>query len=588
MNTNRRVFPQFAVVASASGLPTILLAGATFLTAASGCQPGGNEEAKFEKPPKPVSVMTLSRSKQLQEQLITGSIAPWKTEQVGFEVSGRVNFVIEQNEEIQPVLPSGVAKPATPLATLEPERFEIAIETALADVEVAQKQLEANQVAITQRLPASIESAESEMEVAEADFDRVTQLIEQSAISRAEFDDAKNRLRAAQAALTASQAQLAQAKAQQAALQAQVNRAQQSVEEAERNLRNTRLFSSFRGIISQVHTVPGSYVNPGDPVVTVQMMDPMLVEFEVSPKDSRKYARGDILNVFIADGHGNRERSSGMVYTVDAVADPNSRTYTVALHIRNKKEPFNEVGTEIDCRLQTEHIYSLNVGPVITGDTRQLVEQRCLHKIGDNIVVWKISNRKANQPSDPSNRVLIVEPVKVSCGSDVIPLLGQWNFVPVEFEDPSQIDIENDLITDQLVITDVDSVSTSKEDPWAPRRVLLNQQRWKLRTGDVVQVLMSGNSVSQGFFVPMKAVLSDNGSSFVHVIESAADGTTTARRVQVTLPNDTSMQGDSIQVQVQPVEASGLSDGMQIVIAGTHYLTGGDRVNVVSIGGTRE
>ncbi|MFN3193097.1 MAG: HlyD family secretion protein [Aureliella sp.] len=558
----------------------VFATGLLLLSAASGCRQDRGAEAEPEKPPKPVSVMTLSQSKQIQQQLITGSIAPWKTEQVGFEVAGRVNFVIELNEEIQPILPSSVASPATPLATLDPERFEIAIETALADVQVALRQLEANQVAITQRLPATIESAQSEKEVAQADFDRVTKLIEQSAISRAEFDDAKNRIRAATSALTASEAQLAQAKAEQAALKAQVNRAQQAVEEARRNLRNTKLFSSFRGIASQVHTVPGSYVSPGDPVVTVQMMDPMLVEFEVSPKDSRKYSRGDILNVFVSDSSGNRELANGMVYTVDAVADPNSRTYTVALHIRNEKESVLAVGDSEATELQqTERIFSLNVGPIITGDTRQLVEQQCLHQIGDATVVWKIKNRRANQATDPTDRVLIVEPVKVTAGSEVIPLLGQWNFVPVEFEDPSSVDIENDLIIGRL--KPPQQASNEAADLLSPKRVLLTQPRWKLRSGDVVQVLMSGDTVSQGYFVPMKAVLSSGGSSFVHIIESPKDDNTIARRVEVALQEDSSIAGDSIRVQVLPIEDGALRDGTQIVIAGTHYLTDGDRVNVV-------
>ena len=581
-------FTQFARIQGSTnfaiGLGIFL---ATCLTIC-GCKPSGDAIPIVNKPPKPVSVMALSQSQQFQEQLITGSIAPWKTEQVGFENAGRVNFVIELNEEIQPILPSGVASPATPLATLDPERFEIAVEAAAADVLVAQRRLEANLVAIEQGLPASIESAQSELEVAQADFERAQQLIEQSAISQAEFDDAKNRLRAATAAHTASEAQLAQAQAEQAALKAQVGRAEQAAEEAKRNLRNTKLFSSFRGIVSQVHTVPGSFVNPGDPVVTVQMMDPMLVEFEVSPKESRKYARGDILNVFVSDNDGNRELASGMVYTVDAVADPDSRTYTVALHIRNKKEQivYDANNAEEELNLpQTQRIFSLNVGPVITGDSRQLVEQRCLHKIGDEVVVWKIKNRKANHATNPRDRVLVVEPVKVTTGTDVIPLLGQWNFVPVEFEDPSEIDIENDLITDQLVFPDAIE-GPADANLWAPRRVLLQQQRWKLRTGDVVQVLMSGNTISQGYFVPMKAVLSDNGKSFLHVVDSSDSGNPIARRVDIQLQKENSVVGETIRVQVLPDASGRLRDGMQVVVGGTHYLADGDPVNVVTTTGS--
>ena len=565
--------------------------GVASLLATCGCKPSRDPQLEVAKPPRPVSVMTLNRSKQLREQLITGSIAPWKTEQLGFEVAGRLNFVIELNEEIQPVLPDGVAAPATPLATLDPERFQIAVDTALADVQVAKKNLGATQVSISQRLPALIESAESELEVAQADFDRVSLLVSQSAISQADFDDAKNRLRAAKAALAASQAQLAQANAQQEALKAQVTRAEHAVEEAKRNLRNAKLFSSFRGIVSQVHTVPGSYVSPGDPVVTVQMMDPMLVEFEVSPRDARRYSRGDILDVFIPDGNGNRELANGMVYTVDAVADPDSRTYTVALHLRNQKQPVSYSDTDESARElpTTDRVFSLNVGPIITGDDRLLVEQRCLHKLGDSTVVWKIKNRKANHATTPSDRILLVEPVRVTPGSTIIPLLGQWSFVPVVFDNPKSIDIENDLITGKIQFASETAGGDFQlsDDSLAPRRVLLSTDRWKLRTGDVVQVLMAGKMLTQGFFVPMKAVLNDNGKSFIHAVERSENGNTVARRVEVMIQEESSAVGDTIRVPIVPIESGTLQEGTQIVVAGTHYLTDGSHVNVVTGQGSK-
>ncbi len=555
----------------------------------TGCQRTQVNEKGNVKPPKPVSVMTLNRTKQIQRQMITGTIAPWKTEQIGFEVSGRVSFVIEKNDEVQPVLPSDIGAPPTPLATIDSERFSIAVQTAEADKQVAEKRLEANHIAITQRIPAAIESAESELKFAQAEFERATRI--EDAISRSEFDAARNRLRVAQSSLASAEAELAQARAEQATLESQVQRHSQAIKEANRSLRNTTLYSSFRGIVSEVHAVAGSFVNPGDPVATVQMMDPMLVQFEVSPNEARRYAKGDILDVLITNNKGKRQSANGMVYTVDAVADSNSRTYTVTLHIRNHKESVvhatNVNGTESNKSIaRTRRIFSLDVAPVVTGGQQQLIEQSCLQKIGEQTVVWKITNRKANQASDPKDRVLMVEPVKVTSGTEEITLLGQWKFVPVEFADPSAIDLENDLVTGKLVFPEetidnsINDLSTAV-DPWAPRAVMLEQQRWALRAGDVVQVVSSDGSLQRGHYIPMKAVMNENGKAFVHVVERNDHGEQVARRVGVQVQNQSVFSEDTIRVQVLPLLEDGLVDGMQVVIGGSHYLTDGARVNVV-------
>ena len=120
-------------------------------------------------------------------------------------------------------------------------------------------------------------------------------------------------------------------------------------------------------------------------------MDPMLVQFEVSAQDSRRYAKGDIRKIFITNRDGKPQSISGIVYTVDSVADPNSRTYTVTLQVRNKQQSLTSLDVNAEGIAITDGIFPLNLGPIITGDERQLVEQRCLHTIGGESYVWKLS-----------------------------------------------------------------------------------------------------------------------------------------------------------------------------------------------------
>ena len=68
-----------------------------------GC--GGNKEEEAAAPPRPVEVMTLSSQSDFGQKIITGSVGSWKTEQIAFEVNGRIKRVIEPNEDVVGKIP---------------------------------------------------------------------------------------------------------------------------------------------------------------------------------------------------------------------------------------------------------------------------------------------------------------------------------------------------------------------------------------------------------------------------------------------------------------------------------------------------
>ncbi|WP_218922356.1 HlyD family secretion protein [Fuerstiella marisgermanici] len=173
---------------------------------------------------------------------------PWKSEQIGFEVAGRVAEVIEPNEFVTPQIGSEADERtpgATPLARLDAEELKIAVESAEASVEVAKLNRDANLVTIEQQLPAQIESAKAEAELADIELSRALKLSKQSAISRSELDAARTNAATMKSRLASSNAELAQAKARQLALEAQILQARQQLSEAQRSLRNAVLFRPF-------------------------------------------------------------------------------------------------------------------------------------------------------------------------------------------------------------------------------------------------------------------------------------------------------------------------------------------------------
>ncbi len=565
----------------------------------TGCAPQQDDSVPTEKPPKPVTIATLRQTSPTNSQFMTGSVVPWKSEQIGFEVAGRVAEVIEPNEFVSPQIGGQTddRRPGpTPLARLDDEALKIAVESAYASVEVAKLNRDANLVTIEQQLPAQIESAKAEADLADIELSRALELSKQNAVSLSELDAAQTNASTTKSRLASSRAELAQAKARQLALEAQILQAQQQLSEAQRSLRNAVLYSPFPGLVSQIHAVPGTYVKEGDPVVTVQMMDPMTIEFEVTARDSRRYRRGDMLSVQVTDGSGTSRQLSGMVYRVDTVADPAARTFTVTLHVRNEIDDSAYQSPDTDEPIAwTDQITPLNIGPMITGDRRQLVVREAVHTIGGQTFVWKVTNRRWGTPSPPGDRLLSVTKVPVRITSDVIPYLGRWKFVAIEFTDPNQeMDVDHDLITGKLFFKARESepsIAAASERPdlesWRGSRVMLDEQRWLLRSGDVAQISLTTDEPTDGFYVPMKAVREEQGQTFVHVLDGT-ESQAIARRVFVDVAEGESVLGETVLLRISSISREQLREGTQVIVEGTHYLNDGDRVLVSPLGSAQQ
>lgn len=544
-----------------------------------GCQNSSNDEqATFQKPPKPVSTMKLQHSAPSIPRYTSATVSPWKAERIGFELPGRVVEVIEPNEMVTAHLPGNDPQNGTVLARLDDERLRIALETIKADTEVVQRRLETNRITIENRLPARIKAAEAELKLAQRELKRSIKL--SNAISQSELDAIRTRATTARLQVTSAEAELAQAKAEQLALEAQVRQSQQRMAEAKRNLRNTVLYSSFPGQVAEIHAVPGTYAAAGDPIATVLMMDPMVVEFETTAESSRRYQRGDTLNLAITDKTGNDRRLTGSVYNVDSVADPETRTFTVTLHVRNQKTL--ELPASPRRVARTKSILPLNSGSMVANDDRLLVDQNTIHQIKGKTFIWKVTNRTADQSTTTEDRLLNVQPLEINIVNDKkISFLGRWNYVEVEFANPDEIDIQRDLITGQLYF-DGDTDASKVLEDWTINEVLLDDERWMLRAGDVARVALFPENSATGFYVPMKAVRRENEQTFIHVVDSTKPETT-VRRIKVEVVSKQSSVSESLLLQIESAVGQSLQEGLEVVVGGTHFLKDGDRVRVVPI-----
>lgn len=487
------------------------------LAAILGCGSGGGDEEK--KPlPRPVTYMLLKKNDPSNLTRVTGSAESWKVEKVGFQVEGRVSFVVEPGVEIKGNTydeKGEVLSYGTVMAGLDNERQLLRVKEAKARVNARQADLDRRA----------------------KEYRRQANLLKQGATSQKRYDQAESEFRVAKA---------------------RVLEDQRAARQAEVDLRDTRLHSPFDGQVSKVHVIPGGYVEPGQPVLTVQMMDPMKVEIAVSPQMDRRINYNDLLKVYV---EGYEEPIEGLVWLKDTVADAATRTFMVTLLVRNRRV---EVGVPDELAGKTFHrtedVLKLDTENP-DGKPRYYATQIAIHRDEEGYFLWKVEGLSAADLFADFNPVFTVRKVPVVPGDSVVRILQL--FVYRELKDIGSLDPANDLVTGKLPagVKDGDTV-------------FLSRKRWLLRPGELVHADFSGGKVAKGFYVPASSITQDGRGSYVYVVSEAEPGKEYAKRVDIALEASVSNFR-----RIEPVKSGELNEGKKIIVDGVHYLHDGDLIN---------
>lgn len=167
-------------------------------------------------------------------------------------------------------------------------------------------QLDAQDYALgAQAAQAQVQAAQTQRDLAQADWQRFSALQAQGFISPVELDRRR-------AQLEAAQAQLQQAKAQ-ATVQGNQNH-------------YTQLRSDAAGVVTGVHAEPGQVVAAGAPVLTVALDGPRDAVFAVPEGFQAQLTVGQTVQV---QPWGDGAALAGQVREVAASADPVTRTFLV-------------------------------------------------------------------------------------------------------------------------------------------------------------------------------------------------------------------------------------------------------------------
>lgn len=93
------------------------------------------------------------------------------------------------------------------------------------------------------------------------------------------------------------------------------------------------LRAPFAGRLGITTLNPGQYLNPGDKVVTLQAIDPILVDFRVPQQDVARIAAGQTVHVTTDAFPG--QTFNGKITAIDPRVDPASRNFQVEASVEN-------------------------------------------------------------------------------------------------------------------------------------------------------------------------------------------------------------------------------------------------------------
>ncbi|HEY1227783.1 MAG TPA: efflux RND transporter periplasmic adaptor subunit, partial [Ramlibacter sp.] len=254
------------------------------VTIAGALLAGCSKPGPAPEPVRAVKVLTVAPSTYQSAHEFSGEVRPRIESRLGFRIPGKI--VRRQAEAGQRVKPGDV------LAQIDPQDYRLAADAARAQVAAAQ----------------------TNRDLAAADFQRYSRLKDQNFISGAELERRDTALKAAQAQLQQAQAQLA----------TQSNQA-----------KYTNLVADAAGVITAIEAEPGQVVTAGMPVVRIAQDGPRDVVFSVPEDKVAAIRAGTPVAVRVWSGGS----FDGKVREVGASADPVTRTFTVKVGLEGREQP---------------------------------------------------------------------------------------------------------------------------------------------------------------------------------------------------------------------------------------------------------
>lgn len=497
----------------------------------------------------PVHVMDVESSRLANKARLTGSVMPWKSEDVRFQVPGKLaelkiltpgtNVRGELFDENKKIIYEG-----DPIAVLDTVPYKMAVSEAASNVEVARIRLEASRQAeqvaqeVVRAAQARIEASMTEIneivpqdlkiakeqyllaknnhELVEKAFANKDVTDSRRAEARAGMEIALSTLKKAElqkgfkekelqtykAELVKAQVEEKLRDAEEKIAEAQLKQAQTALERAQSDLNKCTLRAPFSGIISKLYVNPGTMVDLTTPIANLVMIDPVRVDVAVSFKKIRDFYSGNEVKVFPLREQSKPEK--GYVYNIQTTADPATRTFLAVITVRNYEFDLDNLVSYKDARaLPVVKDMGAIVRRNADGSGYFYVDVRAVQKDDKGTYVWKMI-KEAGQRFTPEVAVQKVY-IQIDEQADYVNVIT-WLFR--KLKDSGGLTEDDSLL--------VNPPATLKNND----KVLQLRQDWMFHPGELVEVEYD-RELAEGIYLPTEAILEsdDKKSYYVFVVE---------------------------------------------------------------------
>ena len=284
--------------------PVLALAGMTLVVMLAGCK---REVAEEAQPVRPVRTVIVEKAGLGETIVLTGQIQAEKEVALAFRIGGRI---------VERLADTGDRVTADQvLAKLDPQNELNALRSA----------------------QAALSAAKGRLEQDSNHFDRQQTLLQQGWATRANFDQAQQALRTAQAAVDDAEAQ---------------------VEIAEDRVSYTQLKAVVKGTITGRSAESGEVVQPGQTIFTIARDSGWDAVFDV-PAQVLRTAPGEA-DVIVALTDDPTVTAKGRVRQVDPQADPITRTFKVRVAVNDPPADMR-LGATVSGRIEVDHGHGISV-----------------------------------------------------------------------------------------------------------------------------------------------------------------------------------------------------------------------------------
>ena len=194
------------------------------------------------------------------------------------------------------------------------------------DLDVSSRRAEAAREGVRTAVPeadSAVSAARANLDLAQATFGRMEELLQKKSISNQEFDEASARRKAAQAAYDTARARRVQLNSKLAEVDQDVG-----ATEVTRSYADVR--APFAGIVTARSVEPGSLAVPGTPLLTIEREGGYRLEASVDESHLGAIRVGQPVSITLDSADRPLEaRVSAIVPSVDSA----SRTYTVKIDL---------------------------------------------------------------------------------------------------------------------------------------------------------------------------------------------------------------------------------------------------------------